>query len=423
MECVFLSVDERERHLPFSKSICAGLFLALALTAGSAPLAWTYKTGNYSWAVAVSDDGRYVIAGSDDMRTYFFDSRSGDGRPLWSHAAKGYVRQVAISGNGTYAASGGADGNVFFFRSNESGNSLWSFRADSSIYALAMSNDGDYLVAGSQRGTVYIFKTDQTNPLTKQYAIQGGVLALSLSESRALVATSADGDLYFFAEVSSSSGYNWIFENYTSLPRLAISSDASYIVAGGSDGYLYLFKRSGELVDHKRVGGAVSALSMSSTTGRIVAGTTSGNLFLYRIKNGLDLLSSLATGRPITSTAISESGDRILFANIDGAISMLDQSLAAQQWTFSSGAIVHSLSMSSTGSVMAAVSDTGDVYLFREEGGAHSNETALVVPVMLIIVVASGLAFFLWQRKARLWKTSAPAGNPYHYRMTSLRNE
>jgi WD40 repeat protein len=404
VECALLAVDERERHLLFSRPVCAGLFVALALTAGSAPLAWAYKTGNYSWAVAVSRDGRYVIAGSDDMHTYFFDSSSGDGKPLWSHAAQGYVRHVAISGNGTYAASGDMDGSVFFFRSDELGNPLWSYRADSSIYALAMSDHADYLVAGSQRGTAYVFKTDETNPLAQQYAVPGGVLALSLSESKSLVATSGHGDLYFFGEVSSSSGYSWIFRSNTSLPRLAITSDASYIVAGGSNGYLYLFNRSGELVGHERIGGGVSALSIFTTTGRIVAGSTDGSLSMYQIQNGLDLVSSLTTRRPITSTAISESGDLILFANIDGAISMLDQSLAAQQWTFDSGAIVHAVSMSSDGSVMAAVSDTGDVYLFRQEVATQSNETTLMVAFAFTVVATSALAFFLWQRKARLGK-------------------
>jgi len=54
--------------LPVLNYACIALFVVLAVTASSAPFAWTYRTGNYAWAVAVSDDGRYVIAGSDDMQ-------------------------------------------------------------------------------------------------------------------------------------------------------------------------------------------------------------------------------------------------------------------------------------------------------------------------------------------------------------------
>jgi len=70
------------------------LLLALAASTASAPLAWTYATGNYSWAVAVSPDGRYVIGGSDDMRSYSFRTDSG-GVPSWTYSSSEYVQNVA----------------------------------------------------------------------------------------------------------------------------------------------------------------------------------------------------------------------------------------------------------------------------------------------------------------------------------------
>jgi len=411
--------------LPASGQTCAVMLLALAVTTGSAPLAWSYKCGNYSWAVAVSSDGRHVIAGSDDMRAYFFATDSAEGKPLWSYTARGYVRHVAISSNGTYAAASDTGGNVFFFRPGVSEDPIWSFRADSPIDALAMSQDGDYLVVGDRKGVVYLLTAEGTRQPLWQHGIPGGILALSFSKSRDLAVTSTRGGLYFFGEVPSRSGHDWIFQDYTSFPQVVMGNDASYIITGGSDGYVYLLNRSGHLADRQRLGGAVSALSLSRTTGRVVAGGTNGNASLYAIQDGFVAISSLATYGPVTSVYISENGERISVATLDGVISMFSQSLATHLWTFNTGAIVLSLSMSSDGLVMAAAGDTGNIYLFREEAYAKKNGSAVGIALVCVAVAAFSVAYFIWRRKSTLWKTKTAAGKTYHCRYHEMfcRNE
>jgi len=412
-------------RLPARAQTCAVMLLALAVTTGSAPLAWTYKCGNYSWAVAVSSDGRHVIAGSDDMRAYFFATDSAEGKPVWSYTARGYVRHVAISSNGTYAAASDTEGDVFFFRPGVSGDPIWSFRAGSQIDALMLSQDGEYLIAGDRRGAVYLFSAEGTGQPLWQHEVPGGILALSFSQSRALAVTSTRGGLYFFGELPSRSGYIWVFQEYTSFPQVAISNDASYIITGGSDGYVYFLERSGDLADRQRLGGAVSALSLSPATGRVVAGSTNGNASLYAILDGLAMIRSLANRGPLTSASISEDGERVSVATLDGVISMFGESLTVDLWTFSTGAIVHSLSMSSDGLVMAAAGDTGNIYLFEEEPPAEKNGTAVGIVLVCVAVAAFSAAYFIRRRKVTLWKTKNAAGKTYHYRYheTLYRNE
>lgn len=169
-------------NLQFARPLHVALFVTLAATSGLAPLAWAYRTGNYSWAVAVSHDGNYAIAGSDDMHTYFFDVTSGEGRPMWSHVGPAYVRHVAVSSNGTRAVASDANGNIFFFRSGLSGEPVWTYQANSTINALVMSYDGDYVVAGDRLGSVYFLVTDGPYPTVHVHVIPNGVLSLSLSE-------------------------------------------------------------------------------------------------------------------------------------------------------------------------------------------------------------------------------------------------
>lgn len=398
--------------------VCSLMLLSLVVSTAAAPLAWTYRAGNYSWAVAVSSDGRYAIAGSDDMRIYFFDARSRGGVPLWSYTARGYVRHVAISGNGTYAAAGDTDGNLIFFRSAASGNPIWSRRFDSPIDGLAMSVDGDYLVAGDRQGTIDLFKTDPADPANQRYRVPGGVLALSISRSRVFAATASRGGVYFFGDTPSRSGHAWVFQNHTSFPQIAISENASYIVAGASDGYVYLLNRSGQLIDREKLGGSISALSLSGMTSRVVAGSTNGVAFLYAIQDSLSSYGSLVAQRPITSACISENGQRVSIAYLDGAVSMFDKSLSTELWMFSTGAIVHSLSMSSTGLVMAASSDNGNVYLFNEEEQKSTNEPALRTLAAPAVVAGFAVLYLVWRRKRK-----SAAGKPYDRRRASQSRE
>jgi WD40 repeat protein len=313
---------------------------------------------------------------------------------------------VAISANGTYAAASDTNGGIFFFHSPQQATTpFWRYQSDSAIEALAMSEDGDYLVAGDRQGAIYLFKAELTDPLVWKYVIPGGITAISLSTSGSLAVTGTQGGVYFFGSVLSLSSYAWVFGEYMSFPQVRMSNDAGYVVAGASDGYVYLVNASGQLMDRQRLGGGVSALSMSSATHLMVAGSNSGNLSLYSIGTGLDRLDSFDTGRPVFSVAISESGQRIAVADLDGAVLMFGQSFASLMWTFGAGAIVHLLSMSKDGQVMAAVSDTGGVYLFDETLMSPNQlpEVGMFMPVVAIVAVAffTVVGYFMWRRRGR----------------------
>ena len=390
-----------------------GLLLALATTAGSVPLAWTYATGNYSWAVAVSGDGRYVIAGSDDMRTYFFSADASEGRPIWTYSADGYVRHVAISSNGTRAAASDNAGNIYFFRYENSGTPVWSYRATSAVDALVLSTDGRYVAAGDRDGAIYLFDTDSGGSPVWHGLLPGGVLDLALSESRALAASSAQGGIYFYDAVPTLSGHTWTFHESTSFPKLTLLNDGSYVIAGGSDGYVYMINASGQATDNQRLGGAVSALSVSGSARGLIAGSTNGRVLHCLIGDRLRVLGSLETQQSITSAAISEDGKRISFAKLDGAISVFNQSLTSPLWTFNAGAIVHSLSISGDGMTLAASSDTGSIYLFHEhplvQTGKPSYATILV-PVIIAVLV---LGYLVLRREGRSGGRGIVTEKPY----------
>jgi WD40 repeat protein len=180
-----------------------------------------------------------------------------------------------------------------------------------------------------------------------------------------------------------------------------MTSDSSHILAGGNDGNIYLLDNSGRLVDRRDAGGAISALSISDVTHLTIVGTVSGTISLYSADAGFNNGESLETGTPITSAAISKNGRRISVANLQGTVSTFDGSLRAPLWTYDAGGIVHSLSLSRDGRVLAAASDTGSIYLFDEGEAAGADNRGLFVqlPILAVLAVTVTVCTILLRRR------------------------
>jgi len=140
------------RSLPFL--LIAGFVLVLMAGEADAekePL-WSYETGDDIESVAISADGEYIAASSDD-EVYLFNKNSSI--PLWNYTAYDDIRAIAISADGEYIVAGFDDGKVYLF-SKDNGTPLWSY-ATGRVYELALSADGEYIVAGSDDDKVYLF--------------------------------------------------------------------------------------------------------------------------------------------------------------------------------------------------------------------------------------------------------------------------
>jgi WD40 repeat protein len=293
-------------------------------------------------------------------------------------------------------------GDVYFFHPEASGSPAWSFHAGSAISGTDISEDGRRLVVGDQEGDIYLFDTDGSGSPIWHNLVMGGVLALSFFRSDSVAVASAKGGIYFYDLTSSRPGYAWSFQESMSFPQLAVSDSAGYVVAGGSDGTIYMATVAGQVVDMQTLGGAISAISIADHARCVIVGSTNGSVSRYLLKDRLEKLDSSAAHGPITSVAVSDDGSRVSVASLDGTISDFHQTLNGLSWTFSAGAIVHSLSMSGDGLVIAASSDTGKIYLFSEHASAQTRDSLPVIVYVLVSVAALLLTYIAL--RARLKK-------------------
>jgi len=156
---------------------------------------WGYMTGGYVQSVAISNDGEYITAGSNDHRVYLFQCSSLT--PLWAYSTGGYVQSVAISSAGQYIAAGSNDNKVYLFQCNSS-TPLWTYSTDGYVQSVAISSGGQYITAGSNDTRVYLFQRTSSTPLWS-YSTGGYVKSVTISSAGQYIAAGGtEGKVYFF---------------------------------------------------------------------------------------------------------------------------------------------------------------------------------------------------------------------------------
>ncbi len=153
--------------------------------------AWEYRTEKSAWGVwDVAFSKGSVVAGGDDASLYLLGM---DGKLIWKKnlSRESHIYGVAISEDGEYSAAVSQDKNVYFFKNGEL---LWKRGTGFSNYGIAISK---YIAAGSWDGYFYLF--DRSGNLLWKYNIGSNVNRVAFSpEGSYLAAASSDGYAYFF---------------------------------------------------------------------------------------------------------------------------------------------------------------------------------------------------------------------------------
>ncbi len=232
---------------------------------------WTCSPVNHVLSVAISYDGKYVVAGTDyagsGLGTIIFLNTTDytGGEPMFYDNAQCNITSVAISKNGEYYVAGTVMRNpgheVLLFSRSAKGALEWShdFGVTHAVNSIAISADGEYIATGcdvlGNGGETYLFnKSGIIGKEMWSYASNGDVNSVDITEyGNYIVAgtgySQSTGDIdenTIFLFNKSADGVKqpeWYFNTSDNVNSVSISDDGRYIGAGGmsTSGEAYLF--------------------------------------------------------------------------------------------------------------------------------------------------------------------------------------
>ena len=265
-------------------------------------------------SVAISADGKYVVAGSDDNYVYFLDK---NGNILWKYKTGWIVPSVAITCDGKYAVAGSWDGYVYFFDKN--GNLLWKYKTGLMVGPVSITPDGSYIAAGSLEDTNnngypdsedkdYVYFFDKNGNLLWKYEIGDWSCSVSITpDANYIVVGSRDGYVYFFDK---NGKLLWEYKTGGAIISVAISSDGEYVAAGSLDDYVYFFDKNENLLWKYKTGADVNSVAISADGKYVVAGSDDGYFYFFSNNNAQDTTEyKYINSLPYT---ITESGYYVL---------------------------------------------------------------------------------------------------------------
>jgi WD40 repeat protein len=271
-----------------------------AYNAASGTRVCTFNTKTRVNMVAFSNDGSFLVAGSDEI--YLF-ARTGTtwGAPAKIPVASGdSVVAVAISGDGQWIVAGTFKGSVILVKNNSGTLGVpvtWQL-VNGSIHWVAMSADGStFAIAGSD-AAVHCFQTSSfgakpqpawSAPLTGCT----GCRSVALCDNGSLLSAAGNsktaGKVIAFANNGTSGKLLWSQATKRNPNSTSIDSAGSYLTA--ADGYpdqtpgdFYLFKSDGTLVGSFTTSNMSWPMQISADASAIAAGSDDSNVYYFSIQ-------------------------------------------------------------------------------------------------------------------------------------------
>ena len=338
----------------------AGFALAL-VTAGEVKAndpEFSYTTEGKVWAIAISANGEYIAAGSDDNKVYLFDMNSST--PLWDYTTGDDVRSIAISSNGEYIAAGSFDSKVYLFNKDDD-TPFRSYSTGHDVVSVAISADGKYIAAGSVDNRVYLFDKDSSTPLWS-YNTGNWVWSVTISMDGEYIGAGSHRNVYLFDKDNSTP--LWEYTTGSEVDSIAVSADGEYIVAGSADAKIRLFDKdnSAPLWSYE-TGGAVRSVAISADGKYISAGSSDEKVYLFD-KNNSTPLWNYNTGT-VYSVATSVDGEYIVAGcGWPSEVYLFDKDSNTPLWSYETSGAVRSVTISADGERIAGGSEDNNVYMF-----------------------------------------------------------
>jgi len=292
-------------------------------------------------------------------------------KQAWTYQNDDEITCIDITSTGALLGVGGKNGSITLVSRGKS-NLIWRYHAKFSILSIKLSAGGEYLAALDSNNTIYLFSCiprfgkDEVHPLWKYHLPACQMIDIFSSTGippLVYVVASSRGSIFL---LSRKGGKLWEYQTGEEGVVTKLSRDGSRIVAGDSNGKIYLFKVESAKPIWSFQAASIVSTATSFYNEYIVAGGENeegqGQIYLFTLRDG-ELLYNRRFDSPIQNVYISYDGEKVIADKDDGtAVIISYDGSAVYENAFHTPKKIQSIIVSVFGSYAVTSSLEGEVY-------------------------------------------------------------
>lgn len=343
--------------------IFTGILLLLCGGVHAAQPVWIASAGDEIRDLSVSDDGKTILAVSNNI--YLLSS---DGEVLTGYGGI----SGSVSSDGSSVAIGSGSGVQSYTRT---GGSLWTYDIPH-ISAVDISGDGGRTVAATTDGEMLIIDRGG-HVVGTNYTLTWAGVAIPLSG----IAVSDDGSRTYATCGGGILAYDqngmgiW---KVSAVPRSLSLSRSGSLIAYGSEKSVVALTSGGNLSWTNKTGGEVSSVSMSPDGSYVAA--SSGNQHITLFGPGGRVVLDYISPVPVKCVAISPDGQYIAAGLMNRTLFVMDTS-GEVLWNYQAEGVINIALITGTDPILVAGTNSGKVMSFPLKGG----EVAVTVTTPVLV--------------------------------------
>jgi outer membrane protein assembly factor BamB len=317
---------------------------------------WHHVADGKLFAVTMTRDSRFVIAGSQAGEVLFFDIA---GRLLWQSKVAGAVRRLALAEDAECFLVG-TIGSQRAYLWHYSGRLLHTFAIEGDTCGIGITPDASLIVISTQHKRLYGF--DQDGAARFDQSVNSVILNLAVSADGEMIFAGSDDQQVVAYDRTGSQ--RWAYRTGGRVwAGIRIAEQGRVLVAGSNDGYVYGSDFDGQEKWRFSTGGAVNALAITPD-GRLSAAAGLSNT-AYVLNDEGNVLWEYQTGDHIYGLDFSPDGRFLLIGSNDSNLYLVDRQDTPHVWKHATRGRVYGAALAPNGQYLVAASADQNVYAFR----------------------------------------------------------
>ena len=278
-------------------------------------------------ALAFRSDGQVLVSGGTDefIRQWAIPS----GEELRSFTSlTGDISSLAVSPDGAQIAADGI--NSVFVWDAASGAIVHRLEGHSErVFSVAFSPDGRWIASGGDDNSILLWQAASGEQIRRLEGHTAWILALAFSPDSSVLASAGDGTIRLW-DVASGTLKASLAGDFNNADSLAFSRDGAWLVSSNEEEIRVWDAASGEpaglIAGHGR---GTDRLAFSADGALLASGGWEGQVRMWEVAAKTVQRFSVATAESIVALSFPTTGDGLLVADAQGALTRWDEQSGA----------------------------------------------------------------------------------------------